>query len=257
MSTRERITEVATLERYRVALENVKSQSEIAKIMTEFGYDSTVIAQGKELFTATRQAYDLNVKEDDETSLAYNNFTGKRNLLEDTYSLHRKKAKVVFRKDLEIMKRLSVNGSITRAYVRWLETVKKFYSEILTDTDLQTKLSRLKVSAEDLNTANTLISELEVARTEYLREKGESQDSTQQKDTSFANLDDWMSEFYAVARIALEDNIQLLEALGVIIRNYIAKTSTNTLVSLLYHNPHPKAYQKVCNQPNFALTCNK
>ena len=33
MSTRERITEVATLERYRVALENAESQPEIAKII--------------------------------------------------------------------------------------------------------------------------------------------------------------------------------------------------------------------------------
>ena len=219
MSKRVRITEVATLERYRIALENVESQSEIAKIMTEFGYDSTVIAQGKELFTAIRQAYDLNVKEDDETSLAYRNFSEKRNLLEDIYSLHRKKAKVIFRKDLETMKRLSLDGSVPRAYISWLETAKKFYSEVLADTEVQTKLSRLKVTVEDLNAVNTLISELEIARTEYIKEKGESQDSTKQKDASFAKIDDWMSEFYAVARIALEDNIQLLEALGIIVRN--------------------------------------
>jgi len=187
--------------------------------MAEFGYDSALIEDGKQLFNETRQAYDLNVKEDDETSQAYSDFTEKRNLLEDTYSLHRKKAKVVFRKDLEIMKRLSLDGSIPAAYVKWLETVKKFYTEVLADTQVQTKLSRLKITAEDLNAANTLISELESARSEYLKEKGESQDSTKQKDATFSNLDDWMSEFYAVARIALEDNIQLLEALGVIVRN--------------------------------------
>ena len=105
------------------------------------------------------------------------------------------------------------------AYVSWLETAKKFYLEVLADTEVQTKLSRLKITSEGLNAANTLISELDTARAEYLREKGESQDSTKQKDATFGNLDDWMSEFYAVARIALEDNIQLLEALGVIVRN--------------------------------------
>ena len=219
MAVKRTVSETATLERYRVALENVESQNEIATIMAEFGYDSELVSQGKQLFTETRQAYDLNVKEDDETSLAYSNYSEKRNLLADTYSLHRKKAKVIFRKDLETMKRLLLDGSIPAAYVSWLEIAKKFYSEMIADTELQTKLSRLKVSAEDLNAANTLISELEAARTEYLKEKGESQDSTQQKDASFANLDDWMSEFYAVARIALEDNIQLLEALGVIVRN--------------------------------------
>ncbi len=98
------------------------------------------------------------------------------------------------------MKRLSLEGSVSRAYISWLETVKKFYSEVLADTEVQTKLSRLKVTTEDLNVSNTFIGELETARTEYLKEKGESQDSTKQKDASFAKIDDWMSEFYAVLR---------------------------------------------------------
>ena len=219
MSQRQSRSESAILERYRVALENVTAQPEIATIMAEFGYDVALIEDGKQLFTQTRQAYDLNVKEDDETSQAYSNYTEKRKSLEDTYSLHRKKAKVIFRKDLEIMKRLVLDGSVPKSYVRWLEVAKKFYLEVLADTTLQTKLSRLKITVEDLNATNTLISELDTARAEYLREKGESQDSTKQKDATFGNLDDWMSEFYAVARIALEDNIQLLEALGVIVRN--------------------------------------
>ena len=219
MSQRASRAESAILERYRVALENVEAQTEIATIMAEFGYDSAMIEDGKNLFTKTRQAYDLNVKEDDETSQAYSNYKAKMNQMEDTYSLHRKKAKVIFRKDLEVMKRLVLDGSVPKAYVRWLEIVKKFYSEMLSDTELQTKLSRLKVTADDLNSANALLTELEAARADYLREKGESQDATTAKDTAFTELDDWMREFYAVARIALEDNIQLLEALGVIVRN--------------------------------------
>ena len=75
MPNRPKQSEVATLERYRVTLENAESQNEIATIMAEFGYDSTVVSEGKQIFTETRQAYDLNVKEDDETSLAYSNFS--------------------------------------------------------------------------------------------------------------------------------------------------------------------------------------
>ena len=219
MSTRERVTEMATLERYRVALENVETQTEIATVMAEFGYDAALIEEGKQLFIKTRQAYDENVKEDDETSQAYADFMTKREALEKTYSLHRKKAKVIFRKDLETMKKLVIDGSMPRAYVSWLELVKKFYTEMLADTELQTKIARLKVTADDLTAANVLLSEMETARSKYLIEKGESQDATNIKDSAFAELDDWMSEFYAVARIALEDNIQLLEALGVIVRN--------------------------------------
>ena len=102
--------------------------------------------------------------------------------------------------------------------MRWLEAVKKFYSIASTDSEIQSKLARLKVSAGDLTAANTMISDIEAARSEYLQEKGESQDATKTKDAAFAKIDDWMSEFYAVARIGLEDNPQLLEALGKVVR---------------------------------------
>ena len=218
MASRTKLTDAATLELYRVALENAETQPEIASIMAELGYDSTAIAEGKALLEETRNAYNLNKTEDDESSAAYANFTNKKVQLEDTYSIHRKKAKVVFRNDAVTAEKLSITGSMPRSYVKWLETAKKFYSVAATDTEIQGKLARLKISAENITAANTLTAELEQARAEYLREKGESQDATKAKDEAFAKIDDWMSEFYAVARIGLEDSPQLLEALGKVVR---------------------------------------
>jgi hypothetical protein len=67
-----KLTEAEVLERDRIALENVESQSEIAAIMAELGY---------------------------ETSAAYAAFKSLSGQVADAYSIHRKKAKVVFRKD--------------------------------------------------------------------------------------------------------------------------------------------------------------
>ena len=187
--------------------------------MTEFGYDTAMIGQGKTLLAETRQSYDANKTEDDETSAAYNSFTNRKDQLAETYSLHRKKAKVVFRNDALILDKLAVSGSLPKVYVKWLETAKKFYSVASADTDIQSRLARLQISTEDLTTGSTLIRNLEAARAEYLREKGESQDSTKIKDAAFAKIVDWMSEFYAVAKIALEDNPQLLESLGKLVRS--------------------------------------
>ena len=96
MASRTKLTDTATLELYRVALENAETQPEISAIMADLGYDSTVIADGKALLTKTRTAYDANKTEDDETSAAYADFTSKKEQLEDTFNTHRKKAKVVF-----------------------------------------------------------------------------------------------------------------------------------------------------------------
>lgn len=219
MSSKNNLTETEILERYRVAFENVANQTEIASIMAEFGFDPASIAGGKTIYEETRQSYDFNKQEDDETSEAYSNFSTKKALLERTYKLHRKKAKVIFRNQPETLKKLEIDGSMPLSYTKWLEMVKKFYKVSLKHENIQQKLIRLKVTTEHLIATDLLIDELGQSRSFYLREKGESQDATKQKDAAFDKIDDWMSEFYAVAKIALEDNPQLLEALGLIVRS--------------------------------------
>jgi len=219
MATKPKFSEAETMEQYRVALENAVAQPAIAAALAELGYDTATISEGKTLLLGTRQSYDANKTEDDETSAAYSVFSGKREKLDDTFTGHRKKAKVIFRKDPVTAEKLMITGSLPRTYIKWLEATKKFYSIALSDRAIQVKLYRLKITVDDLNAANTLISEVESTRSEYLKEKGESQASTQAKDDAFAKLDDWMSEFYAVAKIGLEDNPQLLESLGKLVRN--------------------------------------
>ncbi len=219
MASRTKLTESETLEQYRIALDNAENQTQISAVMADLGFDSVVIGEGKAILAETRQAYDGNKTEDDETTAAYADFLSIRTKLEDTFNVHRKKAKVVFRNDSLTADKLAISGAMPRTYIKWLEAAKKFYSVASTDAGIQGKLVRLKISLEDLTAANTLITDLEAARSLYLKEKGESQDSTKAKDAAFYKIDDWMSEFYAVAKIGLEDNPQLLEALGKIVRN--------------------------------------
>ncbi|WP_159518059.1 hypothetical protein [Sunxiuqinia indica] len=214
MSTKRPNSEAAVLEQYRVSLENVEKQPTIATIMSEFGYTPEVIAQGKGVYLETQQTFDANRTEDDETSAAYKFFTDQKEKLADLYSNHRKKAKVIFRNEPVIMEQLGITGRIPHAHVKWMDTVKTFYAVARNNEALQSRLARLKVTPKELNEGASLITETETARAEYLREVGESQDATKQKDAAFAKLDDWMSEFYAVAKIALDDHPQLMESLG-------------------------------------------
>ena len=219
MVTKFKSSESTTLEDYRIALDNAESQPVISFVMTELGYDSEELAKGKSLLAATRQAYDANKSEDDETSEAYANFSHKRTLLDDVFTMHRKKAKVIFRNDLLTADKLGLINAKPRSYIKWVEAAKNFYNLALADTDIQAKLARLKLTVKDLKGASKLITEIEAARSLYLQEKGESQEATQIKDEAFYQIDDWMSEFFAVAKIALEDKPQLLESLGKIVRN--------------------------------------
>lgn len=219
MASKRKLSEAGALEQYRVTLENVEKQPEIAEIMAEFGYDAALLAEGKTLFAQTRESFDFNLKEDDETSEAFNNFVTLRENLAETYTLHRKKGKIIFRKEPTTLERLALSGSLPGAYIKWLETVKKFYAVATIEPAIQAKLIRLKITIEVLIETTQLIADLEEARSAYLREKGESQNATELKEKAFGEIEDWMSEFYAVAKIALEDSPQLLESLGKFVRS--------------------------------------
>ena len=60
---------------------------------------------------------------------------------------------------------------------------------------------------------------MEQAYSDYQKEKGESQQATKDKNDAFDALDKWVTRFFKVAKIALEDRPQLLESLGKIMKN--------------------------------------
>jgi len=211
-------TDLEALEHYRMALTNSKNQPELAQILANFGYGPAVIDQGWVLYETAQQSYGINIKEDDETSEASAFFKLKKAELADSYSEHRGIAKVVFNDQTEILKRLLLSTPVSRKYIEWFETIKKFYTEIQADELLIEKLSRFNITAEVVANQITLVEAVEAAKFEYYREEGESQEATSQKNTDIEIIRNWMSEFFAIARIALKNKPQLLEALGLLVR---------------------------------------
>ncbi len=207
-----RKSQVSVLEQYRVALQNAKEQPAIASEMAELSYDEIKISQGEQLLNETRTAFDFNTKEDQESIEASAAFKKEKEALKTLYKKHRKKAKAMLRKTPETLSKIGIDGQIPDAYTNRIEAIRKFYRDI--DATILEKLAPVKITADDISQGDAQIKKVETARAAYLREVGESQDATKQKDAAFAKMDDWMRDFYAVANIALEDQPQLIEALG-------------------------------------------
>ena len=75
-------------------------------------------------------------------------------------------------------------------------------------------IKRLKVDETHISVQLNLLSDTQKAYENYTKEKGESQQATKDKDDALVALEKWVREFYSVAKIALEDKPQLMEALG-------------------------------------------
>jgi hypothetical protein len=214
MSTSFGRTEADLLEQSDLAISNVQSQPTIAAAMAELGYDNAMIEEGAAINKAAHDAYNLNLKEDDETRVSYQVFDQAKAALKDFYGRHRKKAKVIFMDDPAVAANLLINKALPRAYTNWINCVEKFYRDLGDSEELQARVARLKITVDEITQGQNLVTDLRQKRKHYKEEIGESERATQAKDAALGRLDKWMSEFYAVARIALEDEPQLLEALG-------------------------------------------
>ena len=219
MAKKLKISQAIVLEQYRVALENVEKQSEIANEMKKLNYNTEKIIVGKAILEEARTAYSLKQIRNDKKLAAYANFSNKKEQLENIFIIHRKKAKIIFRNDALTADKLAISRIFPTTYIKWMQIVKKFYSIALENSDIQSKLAKLKVTSDELIAANTSIEAIETARAEYLKEKGEAQDATTNKNMAFDKINDWMSEFYAVAKIGLANSPQLLEVLGKMVRS--------------------------------------
>jgi hypothetical protein len=71
-------------------------------------------------------------------------------------------------------------------------------------------------TVEKLNGEFQDVKEVERLHTVQLKEKGQAQQSTAERDEAFDTLCRWYSKFRAIARIALYEKPQLLEALGIV-----------------------------------------
>lgn len=219
MGTSKSQSEVQILENFNLALANATSNIDIANNMAIFGYDAAKISEGKAVLAATQQAYNFNKQEDQESVAARVAFNKIFDQVWDTFKLNYKKAQVVFRNDEVVKSNLMLFGSMPRQYAKQMEKMSLFYERIQADPAIQSKLATLATSAEDITAAVAALAEAKAARNTYQNEIGESQNATKVKNAAFEAIENWMDDFYAVAKIAMEDQPQLLESLGVFVRS--------------------------------------
>ncbi|MCW0485975.1 hypothetical protein [Riemerella anatipestifer] len=214
-----RTTELQCLENYRLLFANLDEVQDLKTELEAYGYNDTKIQQGKALFSKTQQLYDQNKQETAEEKEAYAHFANAYNELKKNYNKHRKIAKVALMKKPELWKTLAIDGSASAAYLKNMEEIKTFYTQAQSHSEAKPLLEQFKLTKTLVDEQKAALQQVEHLRANYEKEKGESQDATKQKNKAFTELSDWVQDFYAVARIALEDRLQLLESIGKFVRS--------------------------------------
>jgi hypothetical protein len=146
--------------------------------------DDAKVAEGNNLYTTTKNIWELNKKEDTESGVASNSYKAKFDELESIF-----------------------------------DKVKQFYSGIKNDPPLQAKMDVIKITSSVVDSSLAIHAELLAERSNFDKELSESQDTTKSKNAALMELKEWIEDFDAIAKIALYDNPQLFESLGIFVRS--------------------------------------
>jgi hypothetical protein len=197
------------------AISGALDNPQILEKLNLYGYTYERIMAGKKLLD---KVIGLMITQVKEYGKQYAATDEQMKFLTSTYAQYMvviKIVRVVFKKQPDILASLGATGERPRSLSRWLRRARILYTNLLEMPNTLETLTGYGYTAERLQKELNDVEEVENLHVKQLSGKSVAQQSTQKRDEAFDELCDWFSDFRAIARIALYDDKQLLEALGI------------------------------------------
>jgi hypothetical protein len=205
----------ALFERARILLDSTLSSPTILTYLEEFGYDLDRIQGGRQRYEA---AWELQLQQQREYGEQIGATAERDRLWETanaTYIKFVKIARIAFRRDGGVATQLGLNGPRRQSLSGWLMQAQQFYGNALGSDALLAGLANFGVTPAKLAAGKAEVDAVAAADLLQEKEKGEAQEATRKRDAAIDALEEWLGDFSAIVRIALEPEPQLLESLGI------------------------------------------
>ncbi len=201
------------LNRARVAITNARGSSDILAALRAFGYDEARLQTGADLLAAAEALQIAQVRQYGAQYQTTAALRKARQAAVAQYTIHRTLARLVFKGDTEPYKALLLHEKRQRNLSDWLRQAETFYTNALADAGTLATLARYNLTLTDLQAAQATVQGVADLYGERERIRSEAQKATRERDAALEALRAWLSELRVVARIALADDAQMLEAL--------------------------------------------
>jgi len=188
----------------------------IKSMISAFGYNDKRLNEGKSLYARASELHDMQKKEYGDQFAATDALDKALNDANALYMRHVKLARIALKGERGAAQSLDLDGRRKQTYSGWIAQASVFYTNALADNSVKSALAKFGINQAALKDGQSLVKDVETKLAIQLKEKGEAQDATKARDTALEDLLDWISDFRAVSRIALESQPQLLEILGIV-----------------------------------------
>jgi hypothetical protein len=184
--------------------------------LSPYGYTSVVLNEGQKMWNDVDYLIAVQLKEYGKQYLATDE---QDKFIESTYGQYMvtvKVSRVAFVENPDILASLGLVGERPRSLSGWLRSAKNLYTNLLEIPVALQIIHEYGYTPERIDRELQDVKKVEELHVKQLSEKSAAQIATQNRDKAFDELCKWFSKFRAIARVALYDEPQLLEALGIV-----------------------------------------
>ncbi len=206
-------TEIA---RARLAIENAMEHKLIGKRLAACSYDRKKMLEGKALSEETHMLQSLQEDKYGQQHQQIDAFREQMAEIDERHRKHRLFARFALGDRRSAMKQLKMSGKQKSDIMSRLENLKMFYLLIGIYTD---QMENFRVAPEELEQTKAMVDAAYSLYQDRIYGKRDAKYATQQRDKKRRELRQWMVQFKKAARLALHDEPQLMEVLGLWVRS--------------------------------------
>jgi hypothetical protein len=194
----------------------VLNNPEIQLYLEKLGYRKENLTEGQQLLDVATRLMSSHVEVYSNQYIATDEMTKSYTASYARYITTLKIVRIAFKQQPEMLARFNATGRRNRSLSGWLRDARIFYTNLLDTPDALDALKRFDITDKQLNEEWQQVQQVEEMHSLQLKGKSGAQQSTVDRDKAIDAVCNWYSDFRAIARIALYDKPQLLEALGIV-----------------------------------------
>lgn len=203
----------------QVMINNALTDEIIKQSLAAYGYTDETLLAGKKLYENVTALQNIRLREYGEQIAATSELNESKEKAKQQYMKTLKIARVALKESAKASKAIMLHGIRKRNFSGWLEQAQAFYANLICDDEFISILSAYGYTQEKLEQEFAFINKVIAKHLIQKKETGEAQEATVIRDKALDDLANWISDFKVVARVALAENPQQLEKLGIIIKS--------------------------------------
>jgi hypothetical protein len=202
-----------------VGISNALSDAEIGKYLGEYGYQTPKLGEGKSLYETADALVKTQVALHGDRRAASARAHAAEKEARIAYQKLSQVARAAFVRDKASLAVLGLAGPMPKPLPLFLTMATALFDNASHRPEVAATLSGLGYGADKLAAERAKIAGLSVALQAQEAASGAAQQGTFEQGKAMDALDYWMGAFIKIAKVALRDEPQLLEKLGILKRN--------------------------------------